>query len=265
MQNNFNRALNESVERAFLNRTQLHKLPVITLNETKPSYSGENVFSNRIINSLPLEESAWFLSVAKKIDVATGESIYRHGDNVNYIYFPETAVFSQYQVLEDGRTCEIAMIGKEGVLGLPTSASMEATCWTEISIPGSVYKISREVFNRNCRSSNMLQAKMIEYTNHYVGQLSQKIICNYFHQVKERFCTWLLTLQDHCQQKRFSFTQEAVARLLGVHRPSLSCIAKDLQQSQLIAYTRGQIQIIDREKLEKQSCVCYRNSMKDFA
>lgn len=221
---------------------------------------------NQIINSLPAGESAYFLSVAKSVDLAAGESVYRHGDNIKYIYFPVTAILSQFQVLEDGRTCEIAMIGREGCAGLSSIFdSSTANCWTEVSVAGSMLRIDSEIFKREFESGGALRAKMAEYTNYYIEQLSQRIVCNYFHQVKERFCSWLLMLQDRREENKFSFTQEGIARLLGVHRPSLSCVAKELQQSKLISYSRGQITILDREKLETSACSCCLTSKKHFS
>ncbi|MGI9034752.1 MAG: Crp/Fnr family transcriptional regulator [Pyrinomonadaceae bacterium] len=213
--------------------------------------------SNRIITALPLGDLVNLLKVAENVKLPAGQSIYRHGDNIEFVYFPETAVFSQIRILEDGKTCETAMIGKEGFAGLPAICeSATAACWTEISVAGKALKINVENFRQKLSESEKLRAKIAEYENCYIEQISQRAACNCFHDLKERFCSWLLMLEERCEQNKFLFTQEAIARLLGVHRPSLSCVVKELKNEKIIDYARGWFVIPDRAKLQSLACAC---------
>ena len=45
--------------------------------------------------------------------------------------------------------------------------------------------------------------------------------------------------------------------MLGVQRSSVTLVARKLQESGLIKYRRGQIQLLDSEHLEGSSCECY--------
>ncbi|MGI8468978.1 MAG: Crp/Fnr family transcriptional regulator [Pyrinomonadaceae bacterium] len=265
MQNDSGHSFNYTVKNSFKNQTR-NRQSLAAAIKLKGKLPDADALPNQIINSLPSVEFAYFLSFAKRINLSASESIYRHGDNIESVYFPETAVLSQFQVLEDGRTCEIAMIGREGFVGLPKIfASATANCWTEVSVAGSALKIDGELFRHKFSTNSLLRAKMNEYANYYIEQLSQRIVCNYFHQIKERFCSWLLMLQDRRKDNKFSFTHEGIARLLGVHRPSLSGIAKELQQKEIISYSRGQIIILDRKKLETSACACCLTSRNHFA
>jgi Mn-dependent DtxR family transcriptional regulator len=55
----------------------------------------------------------------------------------------------------------------------------------------------------------------------------------------------------------FPLTQEFLAQMLGVRRPTVSIAAGMLQQAGLIQYVRGRMRVLDRERLEAASCECY--------
>jgi Mn-dependent DtxR family transcriptional regulator len=45
--------------------------------------------------------------------------------------------------------------------------------------------------------------------------------------------------------------------MLGVRRPTVTVVARMLQDAGLIRYHRGHIEIIDRRGLEARACECY--------
>ena len=217
--------------------------------------------SNQILAALPASELARLSPFAEKVNLNGGEIVHQPGDAGKYVYFPETCVFSQFQILEDGRMCEIAMTGKEGLVGLPAILICQPDrYWTEVSVGGSAVRISAQVLEREFNENASLQARIIEFLTVYIGQISQRVICNCHHQIKERFCNWLLMLEERHGSNRFALTQEQIARFLGVHRPSLSCIAKELQEKDIISYSRGQLVLVNRRKLEYAACSCYREN-----
>lgn len=215
--------------------------------------------SNRILSALPSDEFARILPHLQTVSVNSGENIYHSGDEGYYVYFPKTAVFSQLSVLEDGRTVETAMIGNEGFLGISTVLSREenATPWTQTIISGDVYRINTAIFKHEFNNGGFLHSLFLEYLNNYIKQISQKAVCNNHHLIEERFSTWLLMLDDRCEQSGLVLTHEQIAHFLGVHRPSVTCIAQDFRQKGIIDYCRGRINILDRQKLEFSACECY--------
>jgi Mn-dependent DtxR family transcriptional regulator len=53
--------------------------------------------------------------------------------------------------------------------------------------------------------------------------------------------------------------------MLGVHRPSVTLVARRFQQAGLLDYHRGIIKIRDRAGLEKLACECYAIVRNQFA
>ena len=59
-------------------------------------------------------------------------------------------------------------------------------------------------------------------------------------------------------------TQELIANMLGVRREGVTEAAGKLQAVGLIQYSRGQITVLDRPRLEARACECYAVVKKEF-
>ena len=168
------------------------------------------------------------------------------------------SVVSEFKMLEDGRMVEIAVTGREGAIGLSSIyGDMAIQNSIQVSQAGTALKIDADTFLRMLNSSESLRMRLSHPINMYIRQISQKAICNMYHSVKERLCTWLLMLNDRCGQSNLKLTHEQIARVLGVYRPSVTCIAQELREDRLIDYSRGGIFIRDRTMVERSACACY--------
>lgn len=194
----------------------------------------------------------------KHTQLAKDDYLFQQDDRVDFIFFPESAVVSEFQMLADGRTIEVAVTGSESAVGISSvwSTSPAVNC-AQVCVAGTAFKIEAEILERELTYTRPLQRWLHDQINLYIKQISQKVICNTHHAVEERFCTWLLMLQDRSRKNRFSLTQEYIAGVLGVYRPSVTYMAKALREKNAIDYVRGQITITDRQKLKKMSCACY--------
>lgn len=213
-----------------------------------------NVFKNRILAA----QSAALLPYLKTVFLEKEDFIYQSGNRINDVYFPENAVISEYQILEDGRTSEVAMIGKEGLTGLEVVLnSGTASHWMCVSVAGSALKIKAEIFKREFDCNIDFRETVLNYLHQYCEQAAQKIICNCYHLIENRLCSWLLMLRQRSGKDDFPITQEQLAYFLGVHRPSITRVMQDLRKRKILVYKRGKILITDSEKLENAACDCY--------
>jgi CRP-like cAMP-binding protein len=112
-------------------------------------------------------------------------------------------------------------------------------------------------FRRAAQGDTALRRVIQRYSQAYIGLASQSVACNRFHTIEERCARWLLMTQDRVHSNQFMLTQEFLAHMLGVHRPSVSLVAGILQKAGIITYKRGLITVLDREALESASCECY--------
>ena len=127
----------------------------------------------------------------------------------------------------------------------------------QVSIGGSALKVSTQVLRDEFGRSEAIRKLVFAHLDQYVNQISQRLICNSHHMMEERFCSWLLMIQDRTQSHRLPLTQEQIARFLGVHRPSVTRIAKNLRDQKIINYLRGKIVIQNRAGLAKAACGCH--------
>jgi CRP-like cAMP-binding protein len=89
-------------------------------------------------------------------------------------------------------------------------------------------------------------------------QVTQVAACNRLHEVNERLARWLLMCADRVGSSSVPLTQEFLAQMLGTRRSSVTVAAGALQKAGLITYSRGDVKIINRRKLEEASCECYK-------
>jgi len=226
------------------------KLPLIPL-PTGPE--------NEILRGLPADMRRLLEAASKQVTLTKEQFLYQEGDRLDYLYFPVTAVISEFKILEDGRMVEIAVTGKEGAIGLSSvfSDAHTAQNCTQVSQAGLATRVDAVTFEKMLQANDKLRIGLSRFVNIYIRQISQKAICNMYHSVKERLCTWLLMLQDRSGRSTLNLTHEQIARTLGVYRPSITCIAQELRESKLINYSRGGISIRNRALIEDSACACY--------
>jgi len=222
-------------------------------------YPGRSAYPvNRILAAIdPVEHRKLFQSL-RQVDVKKEEFLYQQGQENHFVYFPETTVVSKFHILEDGRTIEVELVGNEGAIGLTSlfSSGAAINC-AQVCIGGTAMRVEREIALQEARKSEVLKNLLGEQLRRQISNLSHKVICNTFHHVEQRLATWLLMLDERCEADFLSMTQEHIARVLGVHRPSVTYIAQGLRNKSLIDYVRGRIYIRDRDGLRDTACVCY--------
>jgi len=215
---------------------------------------------NAILQSLPAATYALLEPHMKTVNVTKEQFLYQEDGRLDYLYFPVSAVVSEFKILEDGRMVEIAVTGREGAIGLSSmfSASHLAPNCTQVTQAGTAKRIDALTFEKILRTNDDLRESLSRFVDLYIRQISQKAICNMYHSVRERLCTWLMMVQDRCGRSTLNLTHEQIARTLGVYRPSITCIAQELRENGLIDYSRGGVSICDRENVEEAACTCYQ-------
>lgn len=213
---------------------------------------------NKIFNKLTKSIFDILLTSAKSVYFAQSENIYCQDDPIRFVYFPQTAVFSEYKIIEDGRMMEIIMTGKEGLIGISSLFNAHrAENFTQILQAGYALQMDSEFLRGKFNEHAEVKELIFDYFNEFVNQISQRVICRGFHLVENRLCCWLLMLQDRAGGGKLDLTHEQIALSLGAHRPSITQITKKLREEEIIDYKRGAIFILNRGKLENAACSCY--------
>jgi hypothetical protein len=190
----------------------------------------------------------------------------RQGERFDYVYFPCNCAHSCILCMEDGSMVEVGTIGNEShtnveVLLGATHATETIVC----QVAGQSLRMKVSDYREATSSALSPMRHLAECcAQGYLAQVSQSVACNRLHTVEMRFARWLLITHDRVQGDEINLTQEFLAAMLGVHRPSVSLVAGMFQQAGLIKYSRGQMKILDREKLEETACECYAAVRKQY-
>jgi CRP-like cAMP-binding protein len=220
--------------------------------------SGQVGVKNRILAALPPGEFARFQSQLEPVYLEKGRLVYLTGDRIRYVYFPVAGLLSLLSATETGSTVEVAMVGNEGAVGIPVILKKGMMSYeVSVQVPVDAFRIKAEVLQEEFDRGERLQAHMLAYTHVLMAQIAQLSICHRFHTIEKALSRWLLMAQDHVNTKSLNLTQENISNALGVPRTAITTAAGNLQRAGIIRYSRGNIEILDREALKANSCECY--------
>jgi len=212
---------------------------------------------NRILRALPPREIRLVTPHLRPTFLAKDAVLYEAGQRIKEVYFPEQAMISYLAGTSDGETIEVGVVGNEGIVGMGSLMEGFTEFRAVVQIPGHAYAINYDFLRREFGRCDVINRVLMHYTKGLLVQVGQTAVCNKFHSVEERFCRWLLTAVDKSSAHSIPMTQEALARVLGTRRASVSGAAGSFQRKGSIRYTRGTISILNRKQLETEVCECY--------
>ena len=219
----------------------------------------DRCFKNELLSSIPADSLKRLLPHLQPFDMGANVRLYHANDKIRYIYFPEDSIISILATTEEGQTTEIAIVGREGAVGLDVVMGAESLPHDFlVQMPDSGYRISAEAMRAEFDACTDAQSPILRFLQKLMVQISQTTLCNRLHRVDERLARWLLMCHDRAAGDTLRLTQEFLAMMLGVARVSVTLSASELQSKGFIKYSRGTIEILDRNALEEMSCECYR-------
>lgn len=220
---------------------------------------------NRLLSRLPDEHYQQLLPMLEPVQTKVRDVLCRQGQPFEYVYFPCNCAHSCTLYLEDGSMVEVGTIGNESHTNVEALLGATHAIETVVcQIAGQSLRMKVGDFKEAIKASPPLRHLAECCGQAYLAQVSQSVACNRMHTVEMRFARWLLVTHDRVQGNEFNLTQEFLAAMLGVHRPSVSLVAGVFQQAGLIKYSRGHMKILDRDKLEDTSCECYGSVRKQY-
>ncbi len=213
---------------------------------------------NFLIESLPPEDRAALLDIARPFEFGVGHVFCDHGDEIATVEFLERGVISAVFAMQDGRSVEAYMVGREGVTH-PMAFEAPGVCAARLvgQLAGSGRRVDVARLNLLAAERPAIRDALIVYAAGLLGELEQSTACNALHKAEQRFAKWLLRCHDRVDGDALGLTQEFLASMLGAQRTTVNEAAQQLQRVGAIRYMRGTIQVRDRIALERASCECY--------
>ncbi len=214
--------------------------------------------TNELLASLPTDAADMIAPRLTAVELDAAVRLYEAGSVLRHVYFPVTAVVSLVSPLLDGTCAEVAVVGREGVVGVCAfMGGGKALSSAVVQRPGRAWRMTARDIAQLAEHSLPVMQQLLRYTQALFTNMAQSSACNRHHELAQQLCRWLLQHLDRQSDGELLITHERIAGMLGVRREGVTGAARQLQQAGLIRYARGRIQVLDRRGLEQHSCECY--------
>jgi CRP-like cAMP-binding protein len=227
-----------------------------------------NLSANEMLAALPPDELAAIAKHLKLVDIPHGTALQEEGVEIDHVYFPTRGMVSVLISTLAGDLIETALIGKEGVVNSFAGIGLhEGFNRAIMQVSGTALRIETAAFTKSLHSLKDFRARIDRYHAFLLIQSQQTAACNLLHPIEARLCRWLAQVRDRVEMDSFDLTQEFVAQMLGVSRPTVNLALSQLKAGNLIKTHRRAIEITDREGMEASACECYgllKTKMKEI-
>src|ERR1700742_421128 len=213
---------------------------------------------NQLLQALPAEDFELVGGRLKPLQMIRATVLVEAGVAPAQIVFPHGGAVSIVVNLSEGQSVEVAMIGRDSVVGA-CEALGDGVSLTDaiVLFPGAASTIELADFRTVAAESPALRNLVTRHGEALLAQAQQTAACNAVHSVEARLSRWLLRARDLHDARTLPLTQELLAQMIGVRRNAVSIVAHALQQAGIISYSRGQIEVTDVEALRQTSCECH--------
>src|SRR3954462_14193091 len=215
--------------------------------------------ANDLLAALNPEAFARVAVPLQPVSLKAKEVLYKPGEKIREIYFPDDAVIVMLAGDEEGRTIETAPVGHEGASWISASVSAPSMpCETVVAIEGHAHKLAVDDLDEELKRNPAFQHTLTQYSHALLVASMRTTGCTGLHDVEQRCARWMLQTLDRVPTERFEVTHDFLAMLMGVTRPTVSLVVQSFEKAGIVTLARGAITVVDRARLEAVSCECYR-------
>jgi CRP-like cAMP-binding protein len=220
---------------------------------------------NRLLARLPAAELERLTPMLQDVPLEVKHVLTRVGEPIESVIFPLGGVVSAMTMMDDGSAIEVATIGNEGMAGLSAILGAKTSPYQVIvQVAGDGLRMDVDAFINESGRAGAFREVLVRYHTAFLGQVSYSVACNGLHQVEQRCCRWLLMTHDRVGADALPLTHEFLGIMLGVRRASVTDVLHALQEQGAIRNGRGEIEIVDRRRLEELSCECYKRVQEQY-
>jgi CRP-like cAMP-binding protein len=214
--------------------------------------------TNGMLLAMDEEEFRSVRPLLEPMSMTRYQVLYEQNGKMEYAYFPNEGMVSLVILANDGRSVEVGIVGRDGIVGLPRAFGFYAAPTRAIvQVPGNGLRIPSLLLAETLDQCRSLRPLIERYILSQQWQVAQVALCNRLHDMAQRLARWLLVCQDTIESGLLPLTHEFLAQMLGSGRPTVTIAAGLLERAGLIESTRGSVKIVNRKRLEDAACECY--------
>ena len=212
---------------------------------------------NRLLDALPEDELRAIRPALMRTPLRVGATVTSPAHPGASLYFPVSGVISVLAQTTAGESVEIAMAGREGMIGAFEALGHPQPPFTaRVQVSGEALRLPVDLFRRQLDACGEVLEIMHGYLQCLMLQVTQSAVCNRFHTAEQRLARWLLSTAHASGCATFELTHDTLAQMIGSPRSAVTGAASALRDAGLVEYSRGRVQIRDRSGLARVACEC---------
>jgi CRP-like cAMP-binding protein len=207
---------------------------------------------NILLNTMLPDDYALLQPHFHRVELPARLQLHEAGRKIDHVYFPEGGVISIVAVALDGKQCEVGLFGREGMSETATVMGTDHSPFEAYvqAVGISAMRLQTKALTDAMAKSSTLRLHLLKYVQAMTIQLSSSIAAA-GQTIDQRLARWLLMFHDRVEHDTVPLTHDLIAILLNVRRPGVTEAMHHLSESDLIASSRGKIEIKDRLGLEQ--------------
>jgi CRP-like cAMP-binding protein len=228
----------------------MSKVPEASIRDVDPR-------ANLLLRGLADDEFERIATGFELVDLPRSTELEATNEPIPFVYFPTSGVASIMAISEGGDSVDTAMIGREGMTGLPVFLGTDQSpVRTIVQVAMRGVRMRSDALRSELKQGGTLVRLLQRHTQVVMVTMAQLILCNRVHRLDQRAARWLLQVDERVDERPFRVTQEFLAEMIGAQRPGISVVMRQFKDAGLIDHSRGQVGIVDREGLLGRSCTC---------
>jgi CRP-like cAMP-binding protein len=218
----------------------------------------QSTVENTLLKMLSVDRFARLSEEMARVDLPLRHVLVDSDVPTTHVCFLERGLASMVVSSIDEEVVEIGHIGSEGASGMHVVLAVETTpTRTFMQVAGFGIMVPMETFQRALADDPEMKDFFLRYVHTTVLQLAHSALANARYNMHERLARWILMCHDRLEGNNLAITHEFLALMLGVRRSGVTNELHVLEGVHAIRSTRGNVRILDREKLIEIAGGCY--------
>ena len=220
---------------------------------------------NQLLAGLPRRDRRRVIASSERVELTLGDSLCDAGARIRHVIFPIDSILSLLTPTAGHADLEVALVGTEGMFGSAIALGVDVSpLHALVQGSGTALRWSSAAFRKQLTDCPALRRRLHRYIYVAAEQSAQSSACIRFHRLEARLARWLLMTHDRAHSNQFHVTHEFLAQMLGVRRVGVTNAAGTLQKRKIVTYSRGNITVLNRARLERSSCECYAAAKRAY-
>jgi CRP-like cAMP-binding protein len=218
----------------------------------------QTILRNRLLTALGPSDFALLAPHLEPVELDRDYVISIPNIPILDVYFVESGMVSVVAEKADGRSIEVGVYGRDGMGPTCVLLGSDRTPHHHyMQIGGTGYKMPTDEFLGIAKHNEAIQNLMLKFVHVFMTQTAQSALVNGSSIIEERLARWILMCRDRLDSDEFPITHDFLSMMLGVRRSSVTDAIHLLEGSLLIKASRGNIKIVDRDRLIRAAGASY--------